>query len=381
MYGHTIWKDVHDMEKSLSNMDSFEKIITLQIMGNFDVIMFPPKLGTLYWTDCDLQYMQPLPNTIHTLSCYNIKLEILDDLPDSITNLYFYNTKLMYITKFPKQLTYLHLTGNQLTQLPELPATLSTIDIRNNQITELPESLVSCSKLTSFYATGNPICYTPDQLMFLYRFFSTGDYFQNGENVQAESTIENWKQSIDNLATDYVPDDFYAEINSYFEDGNIDTWISNQYEYSLGYVPECIKYRETDDDEEEEYYNTSISFREVWIRVWNRILGSSEEVKKELLKRYEEEMDEAQHHCETGYKVRIVNVLTGFFDDIKIGPNESEILGGIIHGLYNKILKSGLDPKTKEFRDKWRQEIVFAFAERKIDETKLNTWLAPLLEN
>lgn len=374
---YTVWKNPQDMEKSLSDIDKFNKITTLQITGNFEVIMFPASLHSLYWSDCDLVYLPPLPKTIRTFYCYNTKLEILDDLPDSIINLFCYNTKLMFITQFPKKLTALNLMNNQLTQLPELPNTIHRLEIQGNQITTLPESITSCKQLGIYTTTGNPINYTPDQLMFLYRFFAPGDYFNNGENVQAESTMQNWRQSVDNLLTDYVSDDFYAEVNGHFDNETINEWIKNQYDETLGYTPNCVAYRETYD--EEEIYDEK-SFKDVWIRVWNRIFGSSPEIKIELLKRYEEEMDVAQHHCETGYQVRVVNTLVGFFDDINIGPEESEVFGGIIHGIYNKILKSGLDSKSKEFQDKWRQEIVFAFAEKNIDKSKLSEWIAPLME-
>ena len=71
-----------------------------------------------------------------------------------------------------------------------------------------------------------------------------------------------------------------------------------------------------------------LTFYEVFVKVFGRIINS--EHKDELIKRLDEEMQESECKCFTGRMTRLVNVLSGYFEDINITISSNERISAII---------------------------------------------------
>jgi hypothetical protein len=100
--------------------------------------------------------------------------------------------------------------------------------------------------------------------------------------------------------------------------------------------------------------------------------------KYELMVRFTQEMIEADSYCDTGYKTRLVNILSGFYDDITIGLSQSEQIGELIQASKLKTSKK-IKESDPRFHEVWKNEITQTFAERNIDIAMLQEWIAPLL--
>ena len=94
--------------------------------------------------------------------------------------------------------------------------------------------------------------------------------------------------------------------------------------------------------------------------VWERIKSS--EHKDDIKKILNEEILDAECKCFTGRITRIVNVLNGYYDDIKIGVSENEQIGTII----SKMVSDG----------KEKNEIENELLERGIEKEVVDEWLA-----
>lgn len=77
---------------------------------------------------------------------------------------------------------------------------------------------------------------------------------------------------------------------------------------------------------------------DILIMVWMKIKSSDH--KEELEKRLVEEMEEMNGMCATGHLSRLVNVLSGFFDNMSIKISFKDQIKNYVYTHYNKILSS-----------------------------------------
>lgn len=373
----TRWNSYDDVLESLLIEEEFNNLEYVEITGDVDVPYFPPKLKTLIWHNGGMFTQLPpsLPKTITTLCFHNSGLIELNDLWDGLKHLEIVNSNLIYVNTFPKTLQILSLSNNQLCSVPEFPPDLTTIRLENNRLTEISDSVLKCSKLQRFNLRGNPVIYSTDQIMFLYRFLCQVNYYQHSENVEYASTQESLATSITNLLKDDVNKDLRKEMETNMS--SIVEWTKNKIIQELPQLKNTqwakIKYRPTTI-----LYGKklTVTIEELWIRIWNRILSSPN--KHELMIRFTQEMIEANNYCDTGYKTRLVNILSGFYDDIRIGLSSSEQMGELIQASRIKTSKT-IKESDPRFYDVWKNEVTQMFAERNIDIAMLQEWIAPLL--
>jgi len=116
-------------------------------------------------------------------------------------------------------------------------------------------------------------------------------------------------------------------------------------------------------DQHSVYY---VTFADVFIRVWKRIMRHPEKV--EILKRLDEEMNDALCMCFTGRLTRLVNVLSGFYPDIEIRIGTNEQISNIIIGLKRKYGNSETE------KEKLKEEFVKEMKERDYDQETIDEW-------
>jgi hypothetical protein len=97
--------------------------------------------------------------------------------------------------------------------------------------------------------------------------------------------------------------------------------------------------------------------------VYGRIIGS--ESQEDLWKRLNEELSESDCKCYTGRLSRLVNVLNGYYLDIRIMISDSEQISNIIISIKKRLLDE------KEIKDECIKEL----KERGYDEELIGLWV------
>jgi hypothetical protein len=106
-----------------------------------------------------------------------------------------------------------------------------------------------------------------------------------------------------------------------------------------------------------------VTFYEVFVKVFGRIINSDH--KDELIKRLDEEMQESECKCFTGRMTRLVNVLSGYFEDINITISSGERISAIILTI--------LDGRemNDELKEMWRKQL----KEADFDDEEIEKWI------
>lgn len=85
---------------------------------------------------------------------------------------------------------------------------------------------------------------------------------------------------------------------------------------------------------------------EIMLFVWEKIIHSPN--KEELIDRFIEELSEMNNSCSSGHITRLLNVLSGFFEDIKpVQISYEEQLKSNVFGRYTNVLRT-LDEKMRD---------------------------------
>lgn len=85
-------------------------------------------------------------------------------------------------------------------------------------------------------------------------------------------------------------------------------------------------------------FECDVNLCDILIMIWMKIKTSKD--KDELEKRLIEEMEDMNGLCATGHLSRLINILSGFFDDMSIKISFKDQVKNYIYNYYNKILMS-----------------------------------------
>lgn len=85
-------------------------------------------------------------------------------------------------------------------------------------------------------------------------------------------------------------------------------------------------------------FECDVTLCDILIMVWMKIKSSAD--KEELEKRLVEEMEEMNGMCATGHLSRLVNVLSGFFDNMSVRISFKDQIKNYIYNHLNKVLMS-----------------------------------------
>ncbi len=248
---------------------------------------------------------------------------------------------------------------NQITNIDEklfcLMTNLEELHLNNNQITRLPLSLLYCRHLTSYHIDDTVIidiriqrCIDHNRNIMLRNYFGHTDHgiFNDSQNIHVSSIQYSTRESINNLMKDDT---------NYSKDFIIDELIKLN--------PKCLKSLLCYMEDTEIHSILLLTFNEVFIKVFNRIITS--EHKDDLIKRLDEEMQESECKCFTGRITRLVNVLCGYFDDINITISNNERISAIILTILN----------GEEMNDELKKQCIKQLKENDFTDEEINKWL------
>jgi hypothetical protein len=83
-------------------------------------------------------------------------------------------------------------------------------------------------------------------------------------------------------------------------------------------------------------FESGVNMCDILILVWTKLKSSSS--KDEMEKRLVEELEEMNALCATGHVSRLINILSGFFDDFSVRISFKEQLKNYVFNYYNKCL-------------------------------------------
>ena len=124
----------------------------------------------------------------------------------------------------------------------------------------------------------------------------------------------------------------------------------------------------------EEHSTLHITFTDLLKKVIGRVEKSDGEVRKDLYQRMNEEMADAECKCFTGRLSRLVNVLVGFFDDIRIEISGAEQISVVIALVKTRHNIGDEDEVTLEAKAEIRTEL----EARGYEPGVIEVWLAAL---
>ena len=281
--------------------------------------------------------------------------DIFDDEKMSIIEIYCSGNKITEIPKEICQLINLHTficSSNQITEIPKeifQLINLHTFGCSSNKITEIPIDIINCRNLTDISIYGNEIELSPIIQRFINRMGNILNHkiYNDAQNIHASSIQKSVRDSIICLLNDKysISDD---DIRRHIIDNPHIRCKERLFEYI---------------DCKEEHSTLYCTFNDLFIKVYGRII--SNEHQDELWKRLNEEVIESECKCYTGRLSRLVNVLNGYYDDIKITISDNEQISNIILSIRNKMTDE------KEIKEECMKELTI----RGYDKETINLWL------
>jgi len=255
---------------------------------------------------------------------------------------------------FPSGLQEMYLQNNQIIELKEgvFPSGLQVLSLSNNQIVELPIHLLNLRRLILIYYRGNPIeRYSLSVQRWLDRLNQgltiNNQVYSDTQNIHNSNIQKSFRQSLENIMKD--------KLSLTLDECKNTLLTSNLCEEVKR---EILNY--CDDKMEHSIY--LITFEDLFHYVMNRILKHDE--KEEILRILEDEIKDTICKCFTGRLTRLLNVLNGFYPDVKIQIGNNEQISNVILILKEKYEGNELKEKVKE-----------ELKERGYDEEVIEEWV------
>ena len=295
--------------------------------------------------------IENLPNSLQILILNDNMITKICNLPSILWKLDLGRNQISTIENLPNSLQILVLDNNRITKIENLHNSLREINLNNNQIKELPLSLLEIRSLSSCKYHGNQIEHISNPI----RQFLNGltnidnEVYLDGQNIHNSNIQRSFRSSLEKLLEDKDP--LSLEICK--------NYITNCEKLFKHIKNELINY--CDDETEHNIY--LITFKEVFRYVISRIVRHPDS--NEMFKILDEEINDAICKCLTGRMIRLVDVLSGFYDDIIIQIGSDEQISNIIIMLQNKY--EG-DELVKQIRN--------AMKERGYDAETINEWVS-----
>ena len=232
---------------------------------------------------------------------------------------------------------------------------LTTLYLGRNELTSIPPEIGQLQRLTKLYLSGNPIEHYPinvQRLMMRQRWVGPSIY-TNTQSVHTSSIQSSIKESIlrllkeKNLEKDIIPLILSVpDLEPFTKESLI--------EYSK---------------EESVHTELNVSFSDLLVLVWNRILVSphSGEVKGVL----NTEMRDAECKCFTGWISRLVNCLNGFDPLVSVQISDNEQIGAII-----SLVKREMEAKGEYTIENHKAEAARRLKDLQVNEADIEIWLS-----
>jgi Leucine-rich repeat (LRR) protein len=313
--------------KELPDLSSLVNLTHLNCSGN--QLTQLRDVSSLVNLNCSYNELAQLPDlscvvNLKYLNCFNNKLIQLPDL-SSLVKLEQLDCSYNQLAELPDflslvNLTHLNCSYNQLVELPNLSSliNLTYLDCSDNQITTIPQSIISCRRLEEFGHSNNPIDYIPPNIQrFIQRIENTetvGDIYNDEQSVHRSSVTNSVKKSIENLMNDKRDLSKEQMIKIILENDILSENVKLR----------IIQYIE----DKEELVHSMVTFEDLLEKIICRIACYSDP--DELFRILNGQMIESECMCLTGRMSRLVSVLDGFSEDIRISIESSEVISSII---------------------------------------------------
>jgi hypothetical protein len=311
-------------------------------------VKFPPGLTGLYMNSNNLSSFVELPPTLEDLDISSNKIKTLSKLPSSLRVLNCADNQIKsLLTKkgepLPESLIALHISDNQLTSIEGLPTDIESLDIENNQVTSFPISMVHLRYLGNIEYSGNPI-----ELGNLHpsvqRFI---ELIENGGS--AGNTVYDDGQNVHNITVQNSVRESLNKLTNYKQT----LTKSKLKEDEISFL---------DDEEVHSFFH--FTQRQVLLFVENAIEINKEfdkATREQLYSLLREALREGRGVCSTGRIGRMVNVLSGFDDNVQIKISDGSQIGAIISNFRNR-------GETKE-------NVEDELKSRGFDQEQIDLWL------
>ena len=373
------------LPESIGNLTQLQRICC----KSNQLTALPESIGNLtqlQYFSCAQNQLTILPEWIGNLTQLNAfycGYNRLTALPESIgnfTQLQEFCCRYNQLTILPEyiwniaQLQLFNCGGNQLTALSESIGNLTQLkEFRcySNQLRTLPVQLIECRRLKYLnFLHGNPIEVIPAPLqrMFirmnhLYHHMRD-EIYNDRQNVHSSAVQASVKQSIYNLFNDRsIPDLSDDQLRELIVGLPSNLLSDETKSFLLEYMASS-----------EEHSTLNITFGDLLKKVINRMEKSDGDVRKDLYQRLNEEMADSECKCFTGRLSRLVNVLVGFFDDIRIEISGAEQISVVIALVKARHRIGDEDAMTSEAKAEIRTEL----EARGYESSVIEEWLAAL---
>ena len=313
----------------------------------------PPNLQSLHCSTNRLVKLPDLlPPTLQELDCsHNQLLKLPETLPPTLQELHCHYNQLTTLPgTLPPTLKYLDCFNNQLQKLSEtLPPTLQTLDCRNNQLQTLPNSIThtQCNRIQY---SNNPIEYLPVQIV---RWLNRVNGKTNQRVYQDTQSVHNHsiQLGIMDAVTWLTRSKPSVELNQVIEAivcKSTDASKENDSNLSFQFQPKSKQLLLEYCNDPEIHGTFQLTFAELLTAVWSHIFTYPLDVRNEIWKVMDTEMQDAECKCFTGRMSRLVNCLNGFDDRIKIQISDNEQIGNIIAIERNAIERNAIERNAIE---------------------------------
>ena len=332
-----------------------QKLITLYLNNNQIVELkediFPSNLQTLHLYDNKIKKLKGniFPLNLQRLYLQNNKIFQLKEniFPPNLKTLYLHNNQIIELIKnvFPFNLQILYLADNRITELNKniFPPNLITLDLSGNQIKELPLHLLNMRRLdvNGFNYFNNPIEFISLPVQRWLDRINQGitqnnQVYSDTQNIHNSNIQKSFRSSLENI----MKDKLYYSLDKCKEQLLLSSLSEEVKREVLNYC---------DDKTTHSIY--LITFEDLFHYVMNRILNHQD--KDEIFKVLDEEIKDTICKCFTGRMTRLLNVLNGFYPDIKIQIGSNEQITNIILMLKEKyedvnVLKKKVKEELEE---------------------------------
>jgi Leucine-rich repeat (LRR) protein len=339
---------------------SFNKLVSLPDLSSLT------SLQLLYCSDNNLKSLPDLSRltSLQDLNCSDNKLWFLPDL-SKLTSLKYLNCSSNNLKVLPDlsaltSLQFLDCSGNNLESLPDLSRLtfLQVLYFYSNNLKSLPISLLQCRNLRHINYENNEIEGIPPILIrFLSRLKDA-----RGINLKVYSDTQSvHNAAIQDCVRKSILDILEKERGSKSLDQILDEIISDEILTSKT-KESLVEYCR----DSEIHSTLNISFSDFLIPVWTRIQSHKESLEMKRIMNIE--MTDALCKCFTGRLSRLLNVLNGYYDDIKIEISENDQIANIIY-LTRELLSDRYD--LEAHKELVRREM----SERKYNIETIDIWV------
>lgn len=357
------------------------------------------------------------PLTLRTINISHNIIRNLNNIKDTLPNLREFNCShnpIKQIPELPPNLQGLKTNNCFLTNLPEFPISMRKIIVNNNRLTYLPDSLIRCNHLETLnYENNLNIQVTEEQLEFIERIFEAirereerarllrgvnvlnnlpnrvKTVHNDAQNVHDVTIRKEVSDAIKKLSEDKCEITFkqaLLEFSNVIGASNIsrqngfrqnafgkNNWHVN---YSNNPVADYIFIQKICNMPGVDS-KTKMSFSKLFKFFWNRIRNNDN--RDEIMKIFlTEDIPEMKIVCFVGRISRIINCLSGFFDDIQIKISLSQQIEckyNVVSNKYKDIIHDDM-----QYNIRCKYHLIKLLKEIEVKKEIIDGWISPFCE-